>query len=625
MFKRSISLGVLAMLCAPVFAQEKEQESKVEQLDEVVVTDSRFALKRENSGKTVIKISKSEIERNQGRTIAELINTKSGIEITGSRSNAGQNLGVRVRGGNNNQVLVIIDGVQVTDPSQINSEYDLRLLSLGNIESIEIIKGAASTLYGSGAATAVINITTLKAGKDVINASVTSTIGTNQSQDDQDFDIADFTNSVNINGTVNKFNYRLIFNQTFSNGISAAIADNAERDAYSRYGLDLNLGYRFTDNFSINIFGNLTDIDSDFDAGAFSDSEGNEFISDQRRIGLTSKYAYEGGSVNLSASYSSFEREFLSPPFNPFISEGDNFILDVYNKYNFSNKFYTIIGLNVIDNQATFAEDVDFNIIDPYINTVYVSGFGLNINAGARLNNHSEYGSNFIYNINPSYTIKLNDSHYIKFFGSYSTSFITPSLFQLFDQFSGVPDLDPEENLTIEGGAELKLGSKFRASALYFNREEENVLSFDDTNFIYFNGPDQTVDGLETEVDFIPTKNLSLSLNYTFILEDDVELTPEHKANLSVAYNLTPRTFASVSYQFTGERSTFDRRDFSNPIPITLDSFNLINLSFNHTFKNDKVTVFAGVENLFNEDYQDVFGFTTRGFNTNIGFKLNLL
>ena len=58
-------------------------------LDEVVVSDSRFELKRENSGKTVIKISSQEIENNQGRTISELINTKSGIEINGSRSNAG--------------------------------------------------------------------------------------------------------------------------------------------------------------------------------------------------------------------------------------------------------------------------------------------------------------------------------------------------------------------------------------------------------------------------------------------------------------------------------------------------------------------------------------------------------
>ena len=47
-----------------------------------------------------------------------------------------------------------------------------------------------------------------------------------------------------------------------------------------------------------------------------------------------------------------------------------------------------------------------FNIVDPYATLVYNSNFGLNINAGARLNNHSIYGSQFVYNFNPNYTFK---------------------------------------------------------------------------------------------------------------------------------------------------------------------------------------------------------------------------
>jgi len=625
MKKKTNVLLVLSMLLSVYAIAQQDDDTKTETLDEVTVTsDSRFDLKRENSGKTVIKIDKAEIEKNQGRTIAELINTKSGIEINGSRSNAGQNLGVFVRGGRNRQVLIIIDGVQVSDPSQINGEYDLRLLSLGNIESIEIIKGAASTLYGSGAAAAVINITTSKAGENVINASVTSTIGTNQSESDQDFDISDFTNGVNINGTANKFNYRLAFNHTFSDGISAAIADNGERDAYSRYGLDLNLSYKITDDFSVNIFGNITDINSDFDDGSFADAEGNEFQSDQNRVGLTSKYAYTNGSVNLSASYSSFDREFISA--FPFSAEGENFILDVYNKYTFNKTFYTIVGLNVIDNQVTFDEDVDFNIVDPYVNAVYVSDFGLNVNAGVRLNNHSEYGSNLTYNINPSYAYKFSDVNYVKIFGSYSTSFITPSLSQLFGNFGPNPDLDPEENLTIEGGVEVKLGNKFRASALYFDREEDDVILFDFTIGNFNSQEEINTSGVELEIAYNPIEKLSINANYTFVDNEDGAglLIPENKVNLSVGYNFTDRTFASISGQFTDDRQALDFREFPAP-EVTLDSFVTVDLNFSHTLKNDKITFFAGIENLFNEDYQDVFGFTTRGFNTNIGVKLNLL
>ena len=160
MKKRTSAFGILCLGISLIGFSQEKNDVKLEELDEVVITDSRFELKRENSGKTVINISTEEIEKNQGRTIAELINTKSGIEINGSRSNAGQNLGTYVRGGNNRQVLVLIDGVQMGDPSFISGDYDLRLLNLSQIESIEIIKGAASSLYGSGAATAVINIKT---------------------------------------------------------------------------------------------------------------------------------------------------------------------------------------------------------------------------------------------------------------------------------------------------------------------------------------------------------------------------------------------------------------------------------------------------------------------------------
>ena len=117
---------------------------------------------RENSGKTIIKIDAEELQHNQGRSLAEIINKKSGIEIAGSRGREGTILGVFARGGRGRQVLVLIDGVRVSDPSSFSQEYDLRLLSTANIESVEILKGAASTLYGTNAATAVISITTKK-------------------------------------------------------------------------------------------------------------------------------------------------------------------------------------------------------------------------------------------------------------------------------------------------------------------------------------------------------------------------------------------------------------------------------------------------------------------------------
>ncbi|MDX1364470.1 MAG: TonB-dependent receptor plug domain-containing protein, partial [Arenibacter latericius] len=192
MNKNFIGLYAALMACSSVIAQE--EEATIQHLDEVVVSDSRFELKRENSGKTVIKITAEEIKRSQGKTIAEIINSKSGFSIAGSNGKEGTVLGVYARGGRGRQVLVLVDGVRISDPSSVNQEYDLRLLSTANIESIEIIKGAASTLYGTNAATAVINITTKKASENKISGNFQSSMGTNHTSEDQNYNIADFSN-----------------------------------------------------------------------------------------------------------------------------------------------------------------------------------------------------------------------------------------------------------------------------------------------------------------------------------------------------------------------------------------------------------------------------------------------
>ncbi len=594
-----------------------EKEAALEQLDEVVISDSRFALKRENSGKTVIKISKEQIERNQGRSVAQLINAQSGFEITGSRSNAGQNLGVSVRGGRNRQVLVLIDGIQVNDPSQLSGEYDFRLLNLNQIESIEIIKGAASTLYGSGAATAVINITSKKAAPKDIQAVFTSSLGTNQAEFEQDYDIASFDNTVALNGTLDKFTYRTSFSHQFSDGVSAALSDANEKETYSKYALDLNLGYKFSKAFSVNVYGNYTDLDAEidgFDANSSLVDTDDSFTNSQTRVGIASKYDYENGSVNLNAAYSKYEREFFASFASVF--ESENYIIDAYNKYVFNDTYYTIVGLNVLDNRSVFAETQSFTSVDPYANVVYVSEYGLNFNLGGRLNNHSEYGTFFTYNINPSYTFNKTEAGYVKVFGSYSTSFIAPSLPQLFGFFGPNPDLEPEENITIEGGVEYKLNAKYRVSGLFFTRDEENTVQF--INSGYLNAEeDLTARGVEVEFTAQPLEKLSITANYTFTEYKDTAAPriPKHKGNLELGYAFTDATFASLTYQYTGER-------FENSFTPDLEDFNLFNFYGSHSLKDSPLKVFVAVDNILNEDYQDVPGFVSLGRNARIGIQL---
>ena len=603
-----------------IFAQNVQQDSlRMQQLDEVVVSDSKFELKRENSGKTVIKITAEEMQRNQGRTVAEIINTKSGIEIAGSRGRDGDVLGVYARGGRGRQVLIIIDGVRVQDPSTFSAEYDLRLLSPNTIESIEIIKGAASTLYGTNAVTAVINITTKKSSEKKIAGNFETSVGTNQTADDQNYNIGSIQNSANVNGTLGKFNYGVDFSNRYKSGLSAAVTPENEEDIFSHFSTNVKLGYQFSENFGVQVYGNQTKFRNEYDATmAEADNLGE---NEQQRVGLSSEFGYGKGSIHLNTAYTDYE-SVANDTFGESITEGSNWVLDLYNKYVFGEQFHTILGLNYIKDEAIFADEVDFTIVDPYANVVYVSDFGLNLNAGARLNTHSEYGNHFVYNVNPSFVFDT-ETGYVKLMGSYATSYITPNLTQLFGAFGGNPDLEPEENSTIEGGIEFKLDNTFRISTVYFDRNETNAIGYD-ANFMSINVADEIdANGVEVEATWLPLSNLSINANYTFTERkgDNAIRIPKHKANVSLWYQFCESTDASLTYAYTGER--FDT-DFATYTDITLDPFSILNFSIRHELIKNKLNVFLNADNLLNEDYRELLGFTTRGRNFRVGLNLNL-
>ncbi len=623
-------------------AQIKQDSVKVEKLDEVVLSDSRFVLKRENSGKVITKITSQELEKLQGQSVAEIIGRTVGVEINGVRSNAGQNLSYFIRGGRNRQVLIMIDGVQLTDPSQIANDYDLRFLNADQIESIEILKGASSTLYGTGAATAVINIKLKEASKKAINLNLRSTLGTNQSSDENNYALEDFRNSVSVNGSLGNFNYLASFGQQYTDGLSA-IENGTESDAFNSYNGNLKLGYKFSNAFKLNAYGSFDNYKADFDDSFGMMDADNVSLSKQYRLGLSPEFKYNKGSIIVNAAYNDVEREIESG--FPSMFNAQSIVLDAYNRYNFNDKFYTVLGLNYQDNQmesftipfgetdfsqAINPDNAQFTITDPYANVVYVSDFGLNVNAGLRLNNHSEYGSHLVYNLNPSYKFDV-DFGYIKGLASYSTAFITPSLYQLFEPSYGNADLKPEENQTIEVGAEVAIKDRATFSLVYFYRNEDNFIDFVDTgSFVYqYQNVSEsfTASGLEfvTQAKIVEGLEVNLNATYTSVDEDLSLRIPEIKVNTRIDYTLSKLTQLSLSYQYNDKRedSFFNNTTFENET-VTLESYGLLDFYLSHSILENKLLLFANVTNILNEDYQELFGFSTRGRGVNLGFNLKL-
>ena len=201
------------------------QQNKNYYLDEVVLTDSRFPIKRTQSGKSIIKIGPKEINSFLGRDLSELLSLYSGINIIGSNSYSGQNLTYSFRGGRSKQVLVLVDGIRVSDPSRIDDDFNLNFLNLANIESIEIIKGATSTLYGSSAATGVINIITKRNYKN-LTLNFNSILGTENSVNLKPKKLTYFKNNFFIGSKLKGLNFNFNFSKKNTEGMSAVIGGN---------------------------------------------------------------------------------------------------------------------------------------------------------------------------------------------------------------------------------------------------------------------------------------------------------------------------------------------------------------------------------------------------------------
>ena len=634
-----------ALLCTGLFYGQ-QKETAIDTLDEVVLIDSKFNLKRENSGKVVTKITAKELERSSGQSLPEVINRVSGFEINGARSTDGINLGYYVRGGRNRQVVIMVDGIQLSDPSSISNDFDLRLLPLDQVASIEIIKGASSSLYGSGAATAVINITT-KAPKDKkIALQLQSVLGSNQTQNDQHYNIAQFDNSVALSGRLSRFDYQLNFSNRYSENMSAINSENEneqfEDDPFSKYNVYARIGYKISDKLKFYFYGNYDDFSSSFDDAFMYTDTDNELLSEQFRTGSHWVATYKNGSFIFSDSYSELKREIISD--YPSKYDSKVYAFDAHNKYIFNKKFHSIIGVNGVFSsfnsynipfgetefsQTVSEEEAEFDIIDPYVNMVYISGNGFNLNTGARLNVHSEYGTNWVYNLNPSYTFKLMNGD-LKALASYSTAYITPSLYQLYDSTYGNETLSPEESSTFEAGLEFNSKS-LRLSGVYFNRRTKNYIDFvtvDPVNYIseYQNiGERFNANGIELEFSYRVWEQLNLKANYTFTeAEERFALRiPKHKVNASVGYSLRENTFISLTYQFNDDRtdSYFNSETFASET-VNLDNYNVLDFYISHRV-NENIKIFGGISNLTNTEYEEIYKFNTRGRNARFGLTLN--
>ncbi|WP_425392663.1 TonB-dependent receptor plug domain-containing protein [Ekhidna sp.] len=592
----------------------KAQDSlKAVQLDEVVVTGTKSEIPVEKSGKSIVKFTRNQIENSGANTVAEVLNQVPGVQMDGNFGAPGTNIGYFVRGASSKRTLVLIDGVPFNDASGIDQTYDLRLLDLDQVKSIEILKGGLSTLYGTGAAAGVINIQLRKPEEQQIGGYTKLEYGSFNT----------FNANTGLSGTIGKISYLANAGLKKSDGFSAAKDEsgtgNFDDDGFEGYNFLGKLDYQFSSSFTLGFTTGFDQFENDFDTGAFTDSETNFSEYKQVRFGLRPSIKWTDGSLKGNLFVNNLDRMFDS--FGTQTEyDAKNYQVDLVIDQNITDQIKLIGGINYqqLAYSQPDAEEQSFNMLDPYATLIYDKN-DFNIQVGGRLNVHSDYGSNFVYNVNPSYIFDLDEVD-VKVYGSYATAFITPSLFQLFGPFGANPDLKPEDSESAEIGTTSYFNG-LQLDVVYFYRNDENLIIFTDR---YQNSEERIeTDGLELISTLKVSEKFSVSANYTYTrrLNDEVMYRiPAHKYGATVTLTPIKNLTTSINYLHTGDRPLryFDNTTFTTQ-EVNGDSFDLVDLNTSYHWKD--FTFSGAVRNLFDTDYQAIAGFNSVGRNYTAGIK----
>lgn len=622
------------------------------QLDEVVVTANKYEQKQSTTGKVLNIISRQQLERSGGKTLSEVLNTLPGLTMIGANNVLGTNQNISIRGASAGNVLLLIDGIPVNDPSAITNYYDLNFINIDQVERIEVLKGGQSTLYGSDAVAGVINVILKKADKKItVFGGVTG--GSYNT----------LKESIGFGGQQKNTHFSINYTHQSSDGFSAATDKNKvggfDNDGFKQHALNGRFEFSPAKNLKINFTGTYNNYFADLDAAAFTDEKDYTVKNDNKQLGASAVYTLKKTTIHLNYNFNHVIRRYnddslyQSSPYSKFARSsytGRTQFAELYGNWKINN-FELLIGADYRWNNtdqwywstgafgpyAPPALHAEMKQVSPYLTLAYNQDNGFGAEIGGRYNDHSVYGNNVSFNFNPFFVIKDK----AKLFANIYSAFKTPTLYQLYDQSIGNSSLTPEKSTVAEAGVEFLSLKKLNARVVGFYRQAKDAIlyTFNPSTFAgkYLNASKQTNYGIELEGGFAH-KKVSITANYTYTngkttaafdgtgapLSKDTTYynlyrIPKHTIHIDFGVQATPTIYCSIKSRSASKREEY----VYGAAAETLKAYVVFDVY--GEYKMGKETrLFLEINNIAGNKYVDILGYNTRGFNFNTGINFRL-
>lgn len=554
---------------------------------------------------------------------------------------------IQLRGMPKRYSTVYIDGVKMSDPSNVSNDFDFNNILTSQISRVEILKGNQSSVYGSGAIGGTIHITTKK-GKPGFNKNLNYLTGSKGTHN----------LSTSISGGNDYKNYFIGFERFQTKGISQMM-HNDEKDRYRNNSLIVNYDYNFFDKFELNSNYRIADTYLQYDATCVSNrfgcSANYDHAEDVDAIESSGKISLKHKTLENFENKFTVANTYIKRIYNAAINSkntkqdsyyGERYSFLYQGNYNLNLDNSIVFGFEREDDSIGYNKNMTgMDYKDAYVTSKYFDfqkRFSSNIfgTFGSRFDNHSLAENEDSHRLTLAY---LFDNKLTKIKSSYGTGFRYPSLYEFYFYTSAGYDGNEkaENSESFDIGIEKsfpEIGLKIDMS--YFNIKYHDVLEgWQASGWDAGNHPGTVKSqGLELMSNFQFNKFLNFDLNYTYTStydgaeQDDPNKTdgqnnaqlvrvPRNLINLNTNFKipgsenlniLLSTKWSDMARDYgNGNRTFADER---------IDDYLVNDLNINYNF-SEAYKLYFNITNLFNEKYETARDYSQMPRTFNFGFK----
>ena len=542
-------------------------EESLFNLDQVVVTGTRTKRLLKNTPVTTQVVSFKQIQNVGGADISEALKEVTGVVIQSNSFNNGVS-SIELQGLNSEHILVLVDGMKMI--GRVNGELDISRISPSDIERIEIVKGAASALYGSEAMGGVINIITKKQS-DEFSLSAGSTVGS----------YGRFDGNVTAGMALGKWKPSVNLNYRKYDGFDLN-DESASEDApaYQKYQGNFSLDGEINEDFLLNLETfYIKELNEVVSSSIFKD-EINNNTSAVRLKGVYSNLFDRlnlDGRVEFSSYNHQFDRIVLESGYLKESSLTKEKLFKTDLLFDLNLDAHLINGGFGIENEKIITDRIkegekSSTLFYTFIQDEIDVTKWLTVVGGLRFDSHSVYGSE----LSPKLSVMAKTGETSRVRASYGHGFRAPSFKELYLDYTNIsvnyhvignPDLDPEKSNALQLSFETWKTKKYQSQINLFYNKINNLIDYKYLGIIDGFGTYQSTNlhsaktwGVEFDFKYYPLKWLQFSFGYNYLntwnaaTEDEMTFKPKHRLNSSVSFNLPWSITWNVRAQYIGKK-----------------------------------------------------------------------